>query len=637
MIDEDRFAFVRLAGSQAARLLVRPGVLAVFALAMSLASIQAQRMPRMPPPADGLIVGRVVDAAGRPVGGAVVALTRSVAVERLSRAVRTARPPAPDRLLTGPDGFFVFRDLPPGSFTLTAAKPGYSEGAFGRRRPGGPSQQLPLTDSESRREITVQVWKHGAITGAVTDEVGEPLIGIAIQSFKRTEVNGVRRFVAASRAATDDRGIYRLPNLPPGEYMVAALNRQVAVPLSLADDSRDRRAAPVTDTTLGGPVPVSGNPSGLQLGNSVFGLAPDGATPPPPDGERLWVYPPTFHPATASALESATVTLRSDEERDGIDLQLHPVRTVRVSGFLTGPGDMLAHRRLRLVPADSEVLEAGEPVTATDVKGAFVFPAVPAGEYSLTTTVRSATGTGAPARTFHWAEVPIAVGHEDLDGLNVPLRPGATVSGNLVFDGRRAGGSVQQARIVVERANAGLPGSDPAIFATIDEVGQFTAAGLAAGFYFVRVTDSPVGWMFTGAMYNGRDLSEYPVEVRDDLAGITIEFTNRWTGVRGLVTTPSGQIDSGALVLLFPTDPGRWRTYTPSARRMRSARVRDNGEFSFGSVPVGEYHLTAIADEDAADWQDPAVLDALARAATRITINDGDQKTVTLRRRDSRR
>ena len=110
------------------------------------------------------------------------------------------------------------------------------------------------------------------------------------------------------------------------------------------------------------------------------------------------------------------------------------------------------------------------------------------------------------------------------------LRPGATLSGNLVFDGRRTGGSAQQARIVVERANAGLPGSDPAIFAAIDDLGQFTATGLAAGSYFVRVLDSPVGWMFTGAMHNGRDLSEHPVEVRDDLAGVAIEFTNRWTG-----------------------------------------------------------------------------------------------------------
>ena len=232
--------------------------------------------------------------------------------------------------------------------------------------------------------------------------------------------------------------------------------------------------------------------------------------------------------------------------------------------------------------------------------------------------------------------MPVTVGREDLDGVNVILRPGAVVSGSLVFDGR-SGGSAQQARIVVERANAGLPGSDAATFASVDDLGQFTATGLAAGFYFVRVLDSPAGWMFKGALYNGRDLSEYPVEVRDDLAGITIEFTSQWTGLRGLVTTPSGQIDSGALVLLFPTDSTRWRAYTPSARRMRSARVRDNGEFSIASVPVGEYHLAAIADEDGSDWQDPDVIDTLARAATRITINDGDQKSVTLRGRGSRR
>jgi hypothetical protein len=70
---------------------------------------------------------------------------------------------------------------------------------------------------------------------------------------------------------------------------------------------------------------------------------------------------------------------------------------------------------------------------------------------------------------------------------------------------------------------------------------------------------------------------------------------------------------------------------------MRSARVAPNGEFSFTSLPAGDYYLTAIADEDGADWQDPEVLDALSRGAARIAINDGDQKTITIRRRDSRR
>ena len=636
MTDENRFAFVRSGGAQITQLRIRPIVLALVAVVLTLVPVQAQRMARVPAPADGLIVGRVVDTNGRAVGGAVVALVRSVAVERRSPAMRPTVPSPPDRVLTGQDGFFVFRDLPLGNFTLTAAKPGYAEGAFGRRRPGGAPQELSLTDTESRREIDVLLWKHGAIIGVVTDEIGEPLIGIAIQSFKRTEVNGVRRFVAAARASTDDRGVYRLPNLPPGDYTIAASSRQIAVPLSLADDSRDRRAVPATDVPLGA-IPVPGTAFGLQLGGSVYGLPPDGATPPPPDGERIWVYPPTFHPESPSPLASATVALRSGEEREGIDLQLRPVRTVRISGVLTGPADMLAFRRLRLVPADSELLDAGEPVTSTDPRGGFVFPAVPAGEYSLKTTTRSTNWRGEPERELHWADVPITAANEDLDGVNVTLRPGSVISGSLVFDGRSrpAGGAVQQTRIVIERANAG-PG-EPATFGMVDDVGQFTSTGLAAGFYFVRVTDSPVGWMFKSATYNGRDLSEHPVEVRDDLAGVAIQFTDRWTGLRGIVTTPTGQADPAALVLLFPTDSSRWRAYTPAARRMRSARVGATGEFSFASLPVGDYYVTAIADEDGADWQDPDVLDVLSRAAMRITVNDGDQKNVTLRRRDSRR
>jgi S-formylglutathione hydrolase FrmB len=70
---------------------------------------------------------------------------------------------------------------------------------------------------------------------------------------------------------------------------------------------------------------------------------------------------------------------------------------------------------------------------------------------------------------------------------------------------------------------------------------------------------------------------------------------------------------------------------------MRSTRVGATGEFSFTSVPVGDYYLTAINDEDGSDWQDPDALDTLSRAAVRITINDGDQKTFTIRRKEGRR
>jgi len=440
-------------------------------------------------------------------------------------------------------------------------------------------------------------------------------------------------------ATTDDRGVYRIANLPPGGYLVAGGGRQTAAPLSMARDARDGR---FTFSPGEAPevVPAPGSALGLQLGDSVYALEPDGATPPPPDNDRLSIYPPTFYPAATSALDAIAISVRSGDDREGIDLQLRPARTVRVSGVLSGPADMLAMRRLRLVPVDNDLLERAHPITTTDGRGAFAFPAVPAGEYSLRTTVRAIDGRGDPARALLWADQPISVNRDDLNELVVRLRPGLIVSGNLAFDGtspRPGGGSLMRTRIVVERANTGVPGSEAAASAVADDTGQFSTSGLPAGSYFVRVTDSPVGWMFKGAMYNGRDLSEHPTEVHDDLAGISIQFTDRWTGLRGIVTTPTGQIDSGALVLLFSEDSSRWRTYTPGARRMRSARVSPDGEFSFGSIPVGDYYVAAIADEEGGNWQDPDFLEVLSRSATRVTIDDGDQKTITLRQRHPRR
>ena len=138
MTDDDRRAFVRTVGPRTVRLRSQLCLLALILVVMALASLQAQR-PRGSGPADGLIVGRVLDAAGQPVAGAVVALVRSVNQnQRPSPATRISGGTAPDRVLTGADGYFVFRDLPLGNFTLTAAKAGYVEGAFGRRRPGGP-------------------------------------------------------------------------------------------------------------------------------------------------------------------------------------------------------------------------------------------------------------------------------------------------------------------------------------------------------------------------------------------------------------------------------------------------------------------------------------------------------------------
>jgi hypothetical protein len=290
------------------------------------------------------------------------------------------------------------------------------------------------------------------------------------------------------------------------------------------------------------------------------------------------------------------------------------------------------------VPAGNELLDANEPLTVTDADGRFVFPAVPPGQYSLRSTLGSQITTGGTRTAApYWSAVPVAVGSADVDGVAVTLHAGLRISGQFAFEGTapKPAAGAQRVPVVLEPAEGapgiGLPGPSPA-----DAAGQFTTAGVPAGQYFLRVTGSPVGWMFKAAMHNGQDLSETPIDLQADVTGVVITFTDRWTGMRGTVRAANGRADANALVMLFPRDPARWVNYGPSPRRLRSARATRDGEFSFTSLPAGDYYVVALPDEHVADWQDPKFLEATARLAAHVTLDEGDQKTVDLRTQEMR-
>lgn len=583
---------------------VQSRLLLVSLLGSSIAVAIDAQTPSPSDPRTGLIVGQVVDGdSGKPIAGAIVSLGAA------------AGPPQAPRVLTGSDGRFVFRDLPRGSFPITATKPGYAEGAYGRRRPGGPSRQVTLTEGERIGDVVARMWRYAAISGTVVDEIGEPLVGVRISAYRRVVAAGNRRFGARTGAATDDRGMYRIGNLIPGEYAVGMVSRQMGMPSTVMSEMR-----------------LSSQPwSLMQVGDGLYPVGRGAPVPPPPANGRLFVYPPTFYPSTSTP--ATAVTVASGEERTAIDLQLRPVPSVRVAGSVIGPDGPASGVVLMLVPEPiGEVpFEEESSIVRTDREGRFVIPAVPS-QYSLRTMPFDTSGPAA-SRTSLWANVPVTVDSADIIGLSVQLQPGLRISGRVEFDGsgeRPTAQQLQQVPVLIEPAD--LPSVIPPRPTRMDANGAFTTPGLPPSKYFVRIRDSPTGWMFKGATYNGRNVTDAPLDLQGgDAANVILTFTDRWTGLRGTVQAADGMRIDDAIVLLFPKDPQAWSSYGPTPRRLKTARTTRSGEYSFTSVPTGDYYVVAVADDQAADWPDPQFLEMLARFATRIGIGDGEQLVQSLR------
>jgi protocatechuate 3,4-dioxygenase beta subunit len=282
-------------------------------LAQGVATVPGQRPPSRDtnlPPAVGTatIAGAITTSDGdaRPVRRALVILNGTEL-----RGTRQA--------ITDDAGRFVFSSLPAGRFTLNASKPGYVTTYYGGTRPGrGPGIPLAVTDGQTIGDLTLKMPWGAVIAGTVTDTNGQPITSLRVQVMEARLVNGERTYSYVSGGIgnpTDDRGSYRLYGLPPGEFVVAASSlSSIAARLTTADEIRwAQQQSP-------GP-------------NRVGAAAPD-ATSGPPLGQPV-TYAPVYYPGTPDAAASAPVTVRSGEERTGVDFSIPFVPTSKVEGVIT--------------------------------------------------------------------------------------------------------------------------------------------------------------------------------------------------------------------------------------------------------------------------------------------------------------
>jgi hypothetical protein len=118
-------------------------------------------------------------------------------------------------------GFFEFAGEPAGIYLLQASRMAFFPAQYGQKRWNSSGTPLVLTESETPF-VTIRLLRFGSITGTVVDEndVGMP-------EFEVSAYLNVRPAQLAAKATSDDKGMYRIYGLLPGNYVVRTMGKQV--------------------------------------------------------------------------------------------------------------------------------------------------------------------------------------------------------------------------------------------------------------------------------------------------------------------------------------------------------------------------------------------------------------------------
>ena len=546
--------------------------------------------------------------------------------------VDTSSPPQPLRrvilTLVGPEltdpratisddeGRFVFDGLPAGRFTLSGTKPAYLAGSYGSVKPGRPGIPLPIAAGQQITNVQLALARGAALTGTLRDESGEPASNVQVHAFRVPPAGAPPLLLLTGSGMTDDRGIYRVFGLPPGEYFVAS-----AIRLNHANDIAALSSGEIDDALR----ELSARTG--ATGTTSTG-APSSATP------GTYAYAPVYYPGVASTRAAEPVRLGVGEERTGIDFPIRLTRMATIEGvvraadgstptvqFVINPDGLQLRSLIGAIPTFSS--------QATTSGRTFKYTNVAPGRY------RIAVQSTQDGVTFAGADVEVT--GTDITGVTLVLQPAFRMTGRIVFERTTLPPpSAVTTRVSIVSTNglrsssAGSTrmGNFPVPQAVAREDGTFELNGIVPDTYNLTVPGAPTGWWLRSAIVNGRDVLDHPLEITGNVTDAVLTFTDRQTTLAGRLVTGGGAAAPAYFVAVFPAERTLWR---PGARRIQLLRADTGGTWIARNLPAGDYLIAALTDVDEADLLDPSFLEALAPAAVRVALADGDNKRQDLR------
>jgi hypothetical protein len=313
---------------------------------------------------DGTISGRVISEDGQALSGAKITV---IGISGRTKQISISR-----EATTNDEGDFVVEGLESLPYLISAWSPGYvPEAQSDLVNPFEVGEQHYVHLGE---RLTLRLIRGGVVTGRVTNDVGEAVIGVPVKASRISDEMGraTTPDVAAAHLwtrTTDDRGVYRIYGLAPGSYVVAAGGR----------DSSSSRLSPFAGRSM------------------------------------------TYHPSSTRDT-ARVVNVSSGIESSGIDIRYRSERGFAVSGKIHASSARVDQGPVVIVLTNFKTGETIDSTTLQSISNqdGYAFYGVPNGEYQI-----MAKKTGMSVQTA----LRVAVRDADVTGFDLTLVPNATISG----------------------------------------------------------------------------------------------------------------------------------------------------------------------------------------------------------------
>ncbi|HEX7721082.1 MAG TPA: carboxypeptidase regulatory-like domain-containing protein [Pyrinomonadaceae bacterium] len=578
-------------------------IIVLIATVLFAGLIQAQetRQTAGNPRGQSIITGRVVfDDTGQAVPRV------SVRLVPIRRTEGTVTPPLLVAITTE-QGEFRFNGVAAGEYNVVAQADPRVSGAesYSGPLPAGVAAARSEELSQNSKRITIDGRSNtqvelripnphfGAISGYVLAPNGDAVPRVRVMC-SSTNKDGVRTFSLS--APTDDKGLFRIERVPPGEYVIGA------------DPPPKPQTSEVGSMSL--PLP------------SLI---------------------PTYYPSTVDAASAVPVNVAPDNETAGINISLIERRVRRVSGMVRrrGSGEPVPNVTVQLIPKtssnQSSASGVGGPqsivprvpqIQRTDDKGNWSFSEIPDGEYTLRINPRQAlpppnsssqstAGVSRPEPvTFVAKRQDLTVAGSDMTDITLEVSAGGRVSGTIVVDGNKP--LPPRLGMMAVGGDAGQP-----VSTTVQADGSFILIGIPESEVALVPQLRPANTFYVKSIEaNGLDLTRQRLEIEDDaeIKNVRVVISTAVAVLTGHVLSAEAKTPlSRVIVFLLPVDPAK---HLADAKFTTTTGA--DGTFSLGVAP-GDYVVVP--------WKpgEPSPAEAVARPnALKITLQPNEHRSLDI-------